>query len=416
MEERRRRANEKDMSTLLAPASPTVLSDTVADRLRDTIFQGHFAPGERLREESLAEALDVSRGPIRDALLQLEREGLVVRRRNRGAMVAQLSRTDLDEVYSLRIAIEPLVCAWAARNATEPDWAEMQATIDTYTELDESVTVHEAADADLRFHDVVYRASRHKRVLRLWQDLRPQVYIFMLARTYVGEPEFPTIMIRNHGELLGDQGRRREAGASGRGRSRPDVLPARHRRLRRDAGRQMTPARRRIVVTTVGARYSRDVLASLEPDGAELVERYDLGDADDGPGLASGLEGAWGVVAGGEPYTDEVFRRVGGLRAIVRFGVGYERVDVDAASANGVAVCTVPGANADAVADLAVALMLACKRRLLELDAAVRDGTWRPAWHRGRPRARDGRDRRSRRDRQGRRPAAAGLRLPPARG
>src|SRR5207247_1582408 len=74
---RRERAAEKDMSALLTPASPTLLSDTVADRLRDTIFKGHFAPGERLREESLAEALDVSRGPIRDALLQLEREGLV---------------------------------------------------------------------------------------------------------------------------------------------------------------------------------------------------------------------------------------------------------------------------------------------------------------------------------------------------
>jgi D-3-phosphoglycerate dehydrogenase / 2-oxoglutarate reductase len=142
----------------------------------------------------------------------------------------------------------------------------------------------------------------------------------------------------------------------------------------------MTPARRRIVVTTDGARYCRDVLASLEPDGAELVERYDLGDADDGPKLASGLEGAWGVVAGGEPYTDDVFRRAAGLRAIVRFGAGYDRVDLDAASANGVAVCTVPGANAEAVADLAVALMLACRRRLLELDAAVREGTWRPAW------------------------------------
>src|SRR5437762_5296218 len=159
MAERPARVTDKDMSALLMPASPTLLSATVADRLRDTIFKGHFAPGERLREESLAEALDVSRGPIRDALLQLEREGLVVRRRNRGAMVAQLSRTDLEEVYSLRIAIEPFVCEWAARNASERDWEAMQTAIDAYSGLDESVTVHEAADADLRFHDVVYLAS-----------------------------------------------------------------------------------------------------------------------------------------------------------------------------------------------------------------------------------------------------------------
>jgi DNA-binding GntR family transcriptional regulator len=191
-----------DVSLVLTPASPTLLSETVADRLRDTIFKGHFAPGERLREEQLAEALDVSRGPIRDALLQLEREGLVVRRRNRGAMVARLSLADLEEVYSLRLAIEPFVCAWAARNADEQDYAEMQAAIDSYSTLDSSVTAHEAADADLRFHDVLYRAARHKRVLRLWGDLRPQVYIFLLARTYVGQAEFRDIMIRSHGALL----------------------------------------------------------------------------------------------------------------------------------------------------------------------------------------------------------------------
>jgi DNA-binding GntR family transcriptional regulator len=204
-----------DVSAVLSPASPTLLSDTVADRLRETIFKGHFVPGQRLREEQLAEALDVSRGPIRDALLQLEREGLVVRHRNRGAMVARLSRADLEEVYSLRLAIEPFVCAWAARNATEQDCAEMQSTIDTYSALDPSVTVHEAADADLRFHDVVYRASGHKRVLRLWQDLRPQVYMFLLARSYVGREEFRGIMIRSHGEMLaaikdGDEARARE--------------------------------------------------------------------------------------------------------------------------------------------------------------------------------------------------------------
>jgi phosphoglycerate dehydrogenase-like enzyme len=142
----------------------------------------------------------------------------------------------------------------------------------------------------------------------------------------------------------------------------------------------MTATRHRIVVTTEGARHCGNVLALLHADGAELVERYDLGDADDGPALVAGLEGAWGVVAGGEPYPEDVLGRAAGLRALVRFGAGYDRVDLDAATANEVAVCTVPGANADAVADLSVALMLACRRRLIELDAAVREGAWRPPW------------------------------------
>jgi DNA-binding GntR family transcriptional regulator len=202
------------LSAVLAPAAPTWLSDTVADRVREMILKGRVLPGQRLREEQLSDALDVSRGPIRHALLQLEREGLVVRHRNRVAVVARLSRADLEEVYSLRLAIEPFVCSWAARNAAARDCADMQSTIDTSSALDLSVTVDEAAEADLRFHDVVYRASGHRRVLRLWQDLRPQAYMFLLARSHLGDEDLRG-MIESHGEMLaairdGDEARASE--------------------------------------------------------------------------------------------------------------------------------------------------------------------------------------------------------------
>jgi DNA-binding GntR family transcriptional regulator len=194
--------HEPDALELLAPAASPGLADTVTEQIRSIILAGGLGPGERLREEQLAGALEVSRGPIRDALLQLEREGLVVRRRNRGAVVAHLARDDLDEVFSLRLAIEPFVSIWAARNSTEEDWAEMAACIETFAHLSTSVTVSEAAEIDLRFHDVVYRASGHMRVMRLWQDLRSQVYFFLLARTYVQETEFASIMVRGHRRLL----------------------------------------------------------------------------------------------------------------------------------------------------------------------------------------------------------------------
>jgi DNA-binding GntR family transcriptional regulator len=196
------RAFGTDVSSVLTPTSPVHLSDTVTERLRRTIVEGRFSPGDRLREEQLAEALDVSRGPIRDALRELEREGLVVRRRNRGAIVASLSRADVEEVYSLRAAIEPLVCEWAARHAGERDWAEMQSVIDGYADRAATANPHVAADSDLRFHDVIYRAANHRRVQRLWQDLRPQVYIFLLARKYVGTLEFRDVMISKHISIL----------------------------------------------------------------------------------------------------------------------------------------------------------------------------------------------------------------------
>src|SRR6476619_1157600 len=120
------------MSVVLAPLNPPPkrnLADDVTERLRDAIINRSFKPGQVLREELLSTMLDISRGPVREALIRLEREGLVQVRRHRGAIVAQLSRTDVEEVYSLRLAIERLAVQHAVRHATEADFAAMKGII-----------------------------------------------------------------------------------------------------------------------------------------------------------------------------------------------------------------------------------------------------------------------------------------------
>jgi DNA-binding GntR family transcriptional regulator len=187
------------LAELLLPPDQRALADDVVGRLRRTILEGYVAPGERLREEQLASLLQVSRGPVREALLQLEREGLVLRRRNRGAIVARLSRHDLEEVFSLRLALERLALQWAARKATYAECARMEGLIRRQgEELTGDVSRRFAAQLDLEFHDLVYESARHRRLARSWHDLRPQVYVFLLSRDYVGTPEFPAIMVRNH--------------------------------------------------------------------------------------------------------------------------------------------------------------------------------------------------------------------------
>src|SRR5690606_28089934 len=84
---------------------------------------------ERLREEVLASALGLSRGPVREALAQLEREGLVIREPHRGATVARLSIDDLNEVHSLRLALEQLAVVEAIRKGDDKYLDEMQAVI-----------------------------------------------------------------------------------------------------------------------------------------------------------------------------------------------------------------------------------------------------------------------------------------------
>ncbi|MEA2513887.1 MAG: hypothetical protein QOJ59_3374, partial [Thermomicrobiales bacterium] len=119
-----------DLGAVLALPESRSLAVDIAERLRSAILDGHFGPGERLREEALARSMGVSRGPVREALARLEREGLLVIRRNRGAVVAQLSREDLDEVYTLRVAIERLAIQRAVVGGDDEALSHMQAVVD----------------------------------------------------------------------------------------------------------------------------------------------------------------------------------------------------------------------------------------------------------------------------------------------
>jgi DNA-binding GntR family transcriptional regulator len=187
----------------LAPAETRALAENVAERLRRAILHGDFEPGERLREEQLAAALEVSRGPVREAFAQLEREGLVVRRRHRGVVVRRLSEQDLAEVYSLRVALEGLALRWAARNATTVDYERMEHAVEAIgRSISPDVSVREAAQVDLDFHDLVYEAAHHERLDRSWRDLRPQVFLFFLSRDYVATAEFRDLMVRTHSEIV----------------------------------------------------------------------------------------------------------------------------------------------------------------------------------------------------------------------
>ena len=89
-------------------------SQLVARRLRDAIVGGRYSPGERLRQEQIASEMGISRVPVREALRQLETEGLVTLAPHAGATVAQLDPNDLDEIYAIRIAVEPMLIAESA--------------------------------------------------------------------------------------------------------------------------------------------------------------------------------------------------------------------------------------------------------------------------------------------------------------
>jgi DNA-binding GntR family transcriptional regulator len=188
--------------SIFTPAKKHTLADDVATRLRDAIFTGQLSPGEQISEEVLAKSLNISRGPIREALSQLEHEGLIVIRENRRRFVARLSREDLEEVYGLRTTLELLAVRKAVRHAGPLEIAEMQAIVDKMkVDSASGMTAKQAAEFDISFHDALCRASKQKRLYQLWSDLHQQIQIVLLSRNAANE-DYREHAITSHQSIL----------------------------------------------------------------------------------------------------------------------------------------------------------------------------------------------------------------------
>jgi DNA-binding GntR family transcriptional regulator len=185
---------------LLAQTAQPSLSYGVVKVLRDLISQGHFKPGEHLKEAELATALGVSRGPVREALTQLEAEGHVELRRHRGAFVSQLTRADVEEVHTLRAAIERLAAERACVRMGPLELAAMDAVLADMLAAPDDVTPEEVVRMDLQFHDIIYSSCEHQRVQRVWTSIRSQVSFFLHTRN-VAFPDFAMVGHSEHLEL-----------------------------------------------------------------------------------------------------------------------------------------------------------------------------------------------------------------------
>jgi len=132
----------------------------------------------------------------------------------------------------------------------------------------------------------------------------------------------------------------------------------------------------RVLITSIFLRPDDDVDRRLREAGFEPVYHPLIGKRTEAELIAL-LQGVDGTIASVDPFTARVLAAAPQLKVISRTGVGYDAIDVKAATARGVAVTTTPGVNRDAVADLACALILCCARKLPENLAEVRRGGWK---------------------------------------
>jgi DNA-binding GntR family transcriptional regulator len=146
--------------------------------LHEAITNGAFAPGDWLRQESLAEAIGVSRIPVRSALLQLESEGLVTFHPHRGARVRTLSAAQIDEIYRLRELLESHALRLSMARMT-PD--RLDRISELADKLDAEPEGSEFVDTRVRFYRDVYDASNNPLLVELIEELRGHVGRYLLG-------------------------------------------------------------------------------------------------------------------------------------------------------------------------------------------------------------------------------------------
>ena len=143
-------------------------TEFVVDAIREKILKGEVKSGQPLRQAALAEQLDVSRIPVREALLQLEAEGLVKFQAHKGAIVTELNEQDIDELFELRALLETDLLARSIPNmsAAEFDHAdELLAQLDEALAHDDSINLW--AELNTGFHTYLYQAANRPQTLEL---------------------------------------------------------------------------------------------------------------------------------------------------------------------------------------------------------------------------------------------------------
>lgn len=145
------------------------------DLILAAIESGELPPGSRLRETELAMRLGISRTPVREALKQLETEGIVEHRPHQGAVVAQLDHTALCELYFLREVLEGAAARLAASHATEAEIEMLQDMVEVdRTLLDKP---RELKRRNKLFHQQLYRASRNRFLIRALDNMRTNLIL-----------------------------------------------------------------------------------------------------------------------------------------------------------------------------------------------------------------------------------------------
>lgn len=157
------------------PEDKYSLSARVFQKIREGILSGKYSAAEELKEKSIGDELGVSRTPVREALRQLELEGLVSIIPNKGAYVVGVSLQDIRDIYEMRVLLEGLCAQWAALKVSDVQLAELEENIYLSEFHCQKQNWEQIVELDNRFHELLYEASGSRELQRVLTEYHQYV-------------------------------------------------------------------------------------------------------------------------------------------------------------------------------------------------------------------------------------------------
>lgn len=179
------------------------LAEKVLDKLMDWIMEGKIEMGQKLNTDQLAQQLSVSRMPVRDAIKELERKGLIENIPYKGASLVTLSSNDIFQLYLLRCLIEPELFWYACKNATDQEIENVGEILKQYriaVEKDNEINAVQMFKYNRAYHFSIYETSRMNILLenasRIWDNLA--FYKLIYEQNYVKNIEMRKKQLEDH--------------------------------------------------------------------------------------------------------------------------------------------------------------------------------------------------------------------------
>jgi DNA-binding GntR family transcriptional regulator len=189
-----------DSETVVSEVRPTTLSEAALEELREAIVEGRLAPNTPIREVAIARQLGISRAPLREALRQLMREGLVLHVPYRGTIVTPLTARTIEELRSLRRLLEEYASERLIAIASDEAIASLAELVDTMEQHAATGDIAALNLSDLQFHQRLIELSDHQMLLTVWQTYMQQIRRILALRNRINHD--PLSIVAMHRDLL----------------------------------------------------------------------------------------------------------------------------------------------------------------------------------------------------------------------